>query len=180
MAMEMVPTCLMLFTLVVVLSINFVPSVYGAPPLSEAKALLAFKNRLTDPQKVLQSWDATLITPCTWLHVRCNQDNKVTAVDLVGSNLSGNLVPELGLLPALQYLRLGRNNIAGTIPAELGNLKSLGVLDLSNNKLTGKVPSQIASIPRLRLADISNNNNLCWNFWPTPVFKGSYGLCQKK
>ncbi|PRQ30942.1 putative transferase [Rosa chinensis] len=87
MAMEIAPTCLMSFTLILVQSVNFVPLVYGAPPLSEAKALLAFKERLMDPQNVLQSWDANIITPySTWFGIRCNQDNKVFAVDLRGQS----------------------------------------------------------------------------------------------
>ncbi|KAJ0092488.1 hypothetical protein Patl1_26197 [Pistacia atlantica] len=51
---------------------------------------------LSDPDNVLQSWDPTLVNPCTWFHITCNQDNRVTRVDLGNSNRSGHLVLELG------------------------------------------------------------------------------------
>ncbi|CAL5329645.1 unnamed protein product [Camellia sinensis] len=67
-------------------------------------ALNMLKTNLVDPNNVLQSWDATLATPCTWFHVTCNSENSVTRVDLGNANLSGQLVPELGQLLNLQYL----------------------------------------------------------------------------
>ncbi|XLV01871.1 hypothetical protein S245_016208, partial [Arachis hypogaea] len=39
-----------------------------------------FKNRLTDPAGVLQSWDSTLVNPCTWFYVTCSNDNSVIRV----------------------------------------------------------------------------------------------------
>lgn len=47
---------------------------------SEGDALYALRRSLSDPDKVLQSWDPNLVTPCTWFHVTCNQDNRVTRV----------------------------------------------------------------------------------------------------
>ena len=47
---------------------------------SEGDALYTLKRSLTDPDNVLQSWDPTLVCPCTWFHVTCNQDNRVTRV----------------------------------------------------------------------------------------------------
>ncbi|MBA0698129.1 hypothetical protein Goari_021634 [Gossypium aridum] len=70
----------------------------------EGDALNALKNNLADPNNVLQSWNATLVNPCTWLHVTCNSENSVTRVDLGNANLSGHLVPQLGQLRALQNL----------------------------------------------------------------------------
>ncbi|KAF9597284.1 hypothetical protein IFM89_016425 [Coptis chinensis] len=151
---------------------------------SEGDALYTLRRSLTDPDNVLQSWDPTLVNPCTWFHITCDQDNRVTRLDLGNSNLSGHLVPELGKLERLQYLELYRNNIQGTVPVELGNLKSLISLDLYNNNisgiippalgklkslvffrlndnhLTGPVPRELASISSLKVVDVSNNN-LC-------------------
>lgn len=45
---------------------------------SEGDALYAFRHSLTDPDNVLDSWDPTLVNPCTWFHITCNQDNHVT------------------------------------------------------------------------------------------------------
>ncbi|XP_028800036.1 leucine-rich repeat protein 1-like [Neltuma alba] len=151
---------------------------------SEGDALYTLRRSLYDPNNVLQSWDPTLVNPCTWFHVTCNQDNQVTRVDLGNSNLSGYLVPELGNLEHLQYLELYKNNIQGTIPPELGNLKNLISLDLYNNnisgtippslgklknlvflrlndnRLTGPIPRQLADVKSLKVLDVSNND-LC-------------------
>ncbi|ESR45709.1 hypothetical protein CICLE_v100027482mg, partial [Citrus x clementina] len=70
---------------------------------AEGDALNALKTNLADPNNVLQSWDATLVNPCTWFHVTCNSENSVTRVDLGNANLSGQLVSQLGQLTNLQY-----------------------------------------------------------------------------
>jgi hypothetical protein len=49
---------------------------------STGDALNALKSNLNDPNNVLQSWDATLVNPCTWFHVTCNGDNSVTRVQV--------------------------------------------------------------------------------------------------
>ncbi|KAI4382179.1 hypothetical protein MLD38_008176 [Melastoma candidum] len=161
---------------------------------SEGDALYSLRKSLTDPQNVLQSWDPTLVNPCTWFHVTCNSDNRVTRVDLGNSFLSGHLVPELGKLDHLQYLELYKNDIQGTIPSELGNLKSLISLDLynnnltgtiprslgklkslvflrlSDNKLTGPIPRELASISSLKVVDVSSND-LCGTIPTTGPFE---------
>ena len=43
-------------------------------------ALHALRRSLSDPDNVLQSWDPTLVNPCTWFHVTCDRDNHVTRV----------------------------------------------------------------------------------------------------
>ncbi|KAK4352457.1 hypothetical protein RND71_027975 [Anisodus tanguticus] len=70
----------------------------------EGDALHSLRTNLQDPNNVLQSWDPTLVNPCTWFHVTCNNDNSVIRVDLGNAALSGQLVPQLGLLKNLQYL----------------------------------------------------------------------------
>ncbi|KAF5176602.1 somatic embryogenesis receptor kinase 1-like [Thalictrum thalictroides] len=71
---------------------------------TEGDALHNLRTNLIDPNNVLQSWDPTLVNPCTWFHVTCNNDNSVIRVDLGNAALSGSLVPQLGLLKNLQYL----------------------------------------------------------------------------
>lgn len=41
-------------------------------------ALYALRRAVKDPENVLQSWDPTLVDPCTWFHVTCDTDNRVT------------------------------------------------------------------------------------------------------
>ncbi|KAL0872676.1 hypothetical protein Bca101_022381 [Brassica carinata] len=125
---------------------------------AEGDALGALKNSLSDPNKVLQSWDATLVTPCTWFHVTCDSDNSVTRVDLGNANLSGQLVAQLGQLPNLQYLELYSNNITGPIPEQLGNLTELVSLDLYLNNLSGPIPSTLGRLQKLRFLRLNNNS----------------------
>ncbi|KAF8404914.1 hypothetical protein HHK36_009809 [Tetracentron sinense] len=151
---------------------------------SEGNALNALRSRLSDPTNVLQSWDPTLVNPCTWFHVTCDSNNHVIRLDLGNSNISGTLGSELGELQHLQYLELYRNNIGGKIPKELGNLKNLLSMDLygnrfqgeipksfaklkslkflrlNNNMLTGSIPRELASLSNLKVFDVSNND-LC-------------------
>ena len=49
-------------------------------PLSTGDALYSLRQSLKDANNVLQSWDPTLVNPCTWFHVMCNNDNSVIRV----------------------------------------------------------------------------------------------------
>ncbi|CAB4264084.1 hypothetical protein PRUPE_1G219900 [Prunus persica] len=153
----------------------------------EGDALYALRRAVNDPKSVLQSWDPTLVDPCTWFHVTCDADNRVTRLDLGNANLSGSLVPELGKLERLQYLELYMNNLMGCIPKELGGLKSLVSLDLyhnnfsgaippslsnlsnlkflrlNGNRLTGRIPRELTKLQNLKILDVSNND-LCGTF----------------
>ncbi|XP_059316508.1 leucine-rich repeat protein 1-like [Lycium ferocissimum] len=150
----------------------------------EGDALYALRRAVNDPDNVLQSWDPTLVDPCTWFHVTCDSENRVTRLDLGNAKLSGNIVPELGKLERLQYLELYMNNLVGSIPPEIGGLKSLVSLDfyhnnlsgtippslsklsnlrflrLNGNRLTGRVPRELTKLANLKIIDVSNND-LC-------------------
>ncbi|KAE8716793.1 BRASSINOSTEROID INSENSITIVE 1-associated receptor kinase 1 [Hibiscus syriacus] len=124
---------------------------------AEGDALNALRTNMVDPNNVLQSWDPTLVNPCTWFHVTCDNENRVTRVDLGNANLTGQLVSQLGQLPNLQYLELYSNNISGIIPEELGNLTELVSLDLYLNELTGHIPTTLGNLKKLRFLRLNNN-----------------------
>ncbi|KAL2601708.1 hypothetical protein AAZX31_10G207200 [Glycine max] len=132
----------------------------------EGDALHSLRTNLQDPNNVLQSWDPTLVNPCTWFHVTCNNDNSVIRVDLGNAALSGQLVPQLGQLKNLQYLitliqKLGElysNNITGPIPSDLGNLTNLVSLDLYLNHFTGPIPDSLGKLSKLRFLRLNNNS----------------------
>jgi somatic embryogenesis receptor kinase 1 len=113
-------------------------------------ALHSLRANLVDPNNVLQSWDPTLVNPCTWFHVTCNNENSVIRVDLGNADLSGQLVPQLGQLKNLQYLELYSNNITGPVPSDLGNLTNLVSLDLYLNSFTGPIPDSLGKLFKLR------------------------------
>ncbi|KAJ7957504.1 Leucine-rich repeat receptor-like protein kinase family [Quillaja saponaria] len=124
---------------------------------TEGDALYAFRRATKDPNNVLQSWDPTLVDPCTWFHVTCDADNRVTRLDLGNAKLSGHLVPELGKLERLQYLELYMNQLLGSIPKQVGELKSLISLDLYHNNLTGPIPPSLSNLSNLRYLRLNNN-----------------------
>lgn len=124
---------------------------------SEGDALHTFRMSLVDRANVLQSWDPTLVNPCTWFHVTCNKDQAVTRIDLGNSHLVGPLVADLGSLEHLQYLELYGNNLTGKIPVEFAKLKNLVSLDLYNNQLTGSIPASLGSLKSLTFLRLNNN-----------------------
>ncbi|WVZ77603.1 hypothetical protein U9M48_025454 [Paspalum notatum var. saurae] len=124
---------------------------------TEGDALYSLRQSLKDANNVLQSWDPTLVNPCTWFHVMCNNDNSVIRVELYSNNISGTIPPELGNLTNLVCLDLYMNNFSGNIPDSLGNLLKLRFLRLNNNRLTGQIPQSLAYISTLQVLDLSNN-----------------------
>ncbi|KAJ0097840.1 hypothetical protein Patl1_27550 [Pistacia atlantica] len=125
--------------------------VHGAATseLFHCDALYSLRSNLQDPNDVLQSWDPTVGNPCTWFHVTCNSENSVIRVDLGNAALSGKLVPELGQLKNLQYLKLFNNSTTGQIPSALGNLKNLVSLDLYLNRFFGPIPDSFGKLTKL-------------------------------
>lgn len=91
-------TCLWNCTIVVCLSEfvcdsywNFVAKGFCTHLFSGAgDALYALRRSLTDPSNVLQSWDPTLVNPCTWFHVTCDGQNRVIRVYVQHPNLFDN------------------------------------------------------------------------------------------
>ncbi|KAJ3697875.1 hypothetical protein LUZ61_001580 [Rhynchospora tenuis] len=123
----------------------------------EGDALHALRTKLSDPNNVLESWDPTLINPCTWFHVTCDNNYRVIRLDLGNSNISGPLGAEIGHLEHLQFLELYRNNFEGKMPDELGNLKSIISIDLSENNLHGAIPKSLSKLKTLRFLRLNDN-----------------------
>ncbi|KMT07372.1 hypothetical protein BVRB_6g149980 [Beta vulgaris subsp. vulgaris] len=124
---------------------------------SEGDVLANWKTMLNDPNNVLQSWDPTLVNPCTWFHITCNSLDSAVRVDLGNAGLSGALSPDLAQLTNLQYLEVYENNFTGEIPSEYGNLTSLISLDLYNNQLSGSIPISFANLQSLRYLRLNSN-----------------------
>ncbi|KAL4638521.1 hypothetical protein ACB092_03G152600 [Castanea dentata] len=124
---------------------------------SEGDALISWKLKLVDPNGVLQSWDPTLVNPCTWYHVTCNLNNSVTRVDLGNAGLSGPLDPQLGTLANLQYLEVFGNNLTGTIPIAIANLTKLVSLDLYQNQFNGPIPEFLGNLVSLSFLRLNSN-----------------------
>ncbi|XP_066364324.1 leucine-rich repeat protein 1-like [Miscanthus floridulus] len=123
----------------------------------EGDALMALRHSVKDPDGVLASWDPSLVNPCTWLHVTCNDDNHVDRIELANMRLSGPLPPELGKLEQLQYMEMSANSLQGPIPSEFGKLKNLVSMDLYNNDLSGPLPTTLGNLKSLKVFRIDHN-----------------------
>ncbi|KAE8772139.1 putative LRR receptor-like serine/threonine-protein kinase [Hordeum vulgare] len=146
-------------------------------------SLLDFKRAITsDPSQALSSWN-TSIHHCQWEGVNCSlkHTGRVTALDLTGQNLQGQIAPSLGnltflrsldlssnrffgQLPTLNHLRrlqfliLGKNMLQGFDPDALRNCSNLQYLDLSLNSLTGSIPHKIGLLSGLLTLSLVENN----------------------
>ncbi|XP_031261135.1 leucine-rich repeat protein 1-like [Pistacia vera] len=84
--------------------------------------------------------------PLSWFHVTCNDDNKVTRLEIYSNQINGSIPAELGSLTNLLSLDLYKNQLSGPIPDSLGNLKALLFMRLNDNKLTGTVPQSVKAL----------------------------------
>uniref|UniRef100_A0A5B6ZVI5 Putative LRR receptor-like serine/threonine-protein kinase GSO2 n=1 Tax=Davidia involucrata TaxID=16924 RepID=A0A5B6ZVI5_DAVIN len=101
----------------------------------EKRALLSFKQGLTDPNTNLLSWSPRQEDCCRWNGVRCsNATGRVIELHLRDFNLGGKIPPSLIELEFLTYLDLRWNDFEGPIPHQLGNISSLRYLDLGGNQ----------------------------------------------
>ncbi|XP_058080722.1 receptor-like protein EIX1 [Magnolia sinica] len=82
----------------------------------------------------------------------------VTAMDISGNNLSGEVPESLMTLSGLRVLNLSGNYLAGNIPKNIGSLSTMESLDISNNRLFGDIPPSIADLYHLVGLNVSNNN----------------------
>ncbi|KAL0377170.1 UNVERIFIED_CONTAM: Receptor-like protein EIX2 [Sesamum calycinum] len=124
---------------------------------SDRRALLDFKNGLSDPENVLSSWRGA--DCCGWRGIVCdNVTGSVTVIDLHNPyplgyglwNLSGEIRPSLVQLESLKHLDLSSNEFGGIpIPEFLGSLKNLQYLNLSNSGFSGTIPPNLGNLSRL-------------------------------
>ncbi|TVU25265.1 hypothetical protein EJB05_27756, partial [Eragrostis curvula] len=110
------------------------------------------------PMTALESWDPTLVNPCTWEYVTCDNESHVIRLDLRNVGMSGPLIPELGDMEKLQFMELFGNGLNGSIPTTLGKLSNLISLDLQDNLLSGTIPASLGAINRLKNIRLHGNN----------------------
>ncbi|XP_061998648.1 receptor-like protein EIX2 [Rosa rugosa] len=152
----------------------------------ERRALLSFKQDLSDPSGKLSSWAGHEC--CQWTGISCNnRTGHVATVDLRNtypytfgddqwntteyeeSCLGGKLInPFLLGLKHLSYLDLSLNDFQGThIPKFIGELTSLRYLNFSslrylplNSSVAGEIPSSLGNLSNLNYLDLSSSYSL--------------------
>ncbi|XP_061996600.1 receptor-like protein EIX2 [Rosa rugosa] len=146
----------------------------------ERRALLSFKQDLSDPSGKLSSWAGHEC--CQWTGISCNnRTGHVATVDLRNtypyttgddqwnsteyeeSCLGGKLInPSLLGLKHLSYLDLSLNDFQGIhIPKFIGELTSLRYLNfsagyLSLNSVGGEIPSSLGNLSNLNYLDLNS------------------------
>ncbi|PON61325.1 LRR domain containing protein [Parasponia andersonii] len=137
----------------------------------ERKALLNFKQGLTDPSGQLSSWVGE--DCCKWRGVGCNNiTGRVVQLNLRNTNsgmdlngdaeagmhaLGGEINPSLLSLTDLSYLDLSMNDFGGIqIPHFLGSLEKLVYLNLSGANFWGLIPPSLGNLSRLSYLDLKN------------------------
>lgn len=132
---------------------------------TDEQALLAFKAGISgDPSRVLAAWTPTNSSMknniCRWKGVSCGSrrhPGRVTALELMLSNLTGVISHSLSNLSFLHTLNLSSNRLSGSIPSELGILWRLQVISLGENSLTGEIPASLSNCARLTHLELQLN-----------------------
>lgn len=108
----------------------------------------------------------TLLHECYWNKkvkgkfmgvTECDENKKVTRIDLSENNLQGSLPTELGLLESLKTVNFDSNRITGKIPNSITALTNLTSFSVESNRLTGKIPSKISEL--VNIAELKLNHN---------------------
>ena len=98
-----------------------------------------------------------------------DDSGRVTYLDLIDSNLRGELPPELGNLAMLGTMYLGGNEFTGQLPPQWETLVNLRVLHISprggvghhgycyTSDLTGPIPAEWGNLVSLQELELQNN-----------------------
>jgi hypothetical protein len=94
---------------------------------------------------------------CEWLDVECEDNGRVTYLNMWSENVRGPIPADLGLLTDLTYLDLSSNLLTGTIPSSLGALTAMTRLALSRNQISRTIPSSLGALRALSSLYLHNN-----------------------
>ena len=90
----------------------------------------------------------------TWYGVTIDENGCVIRLALKENNLTGQLPPEMGTLPALRYLNLRNNNLTGQFPLDWANAANMTNLYVYGNDFSGCFPRQFAHLEKGTLREL--------------------------
>ncbi|KAG8366781.1 hypothetical protein BUALT_Bualt16G0003400 [Buddleja alternifolia] len=127
---------------------------------NEKKALLKFKENISNPSGKLSSWNEG--DCCKWSGVSCSTNTghviKLNLQNTFSSIFEVN--PSLLQLNYLSYLDLSMNNFGGAqIPEFFGSFTRLRYLNLSGSSFGGKIPRNLGNLSGLQYLDLRNYCN---------------------
>jgi hypothetical protein len=123
-------------------------------------ALIEFKSGLAVISPLLEDWNASDASPCSWGGISCTDSGRVNNISLSAQEpmLEGNISASLGRLEFLEGLLLDQNTFSGSIPPELGNLSRLQMLSFDLNSLTGEIPPELSNCTSLAYLSVYGNS----------------------
>ena len=93
---------------------------------------------------------------CRWAGISCNEDGRVTEINLPAIGIRGPFPYFLSGLSYLTSLDLSYGAMTGELPPELGNFESLTTVNLAQNLIHGTLPTSLFS-SRVSTLDLSSN-----------------------
>ncbi|WJX37840.1 hypothetical protein P8452_25566 [Trifolium repens] len=84
--------------------------------------------------------------------------HNLRVLDLSNNQLQGSIPDAIGQLENIQHLDLSHNQLQGSIPDAIGQLENIQHFDLSYNMLSGSIPSTLGNLSSLNYLSLSNNN----------------------
>ncbi|KAK4577810.1 hypothetical protein RGQ29_028077 [Quercus rubra] len=120
---------------------------------TDQSALLALKDHINDPHKILASnWSTSTSVFCNWIGLTCGAKHlRVTALNLSHMGLSGTIAPQVGNLTFISGLSFRDNNFHGSLPNELAALRRLEVVSFGMNNFSGLLPSWLGFLPKVQV-----------------------------
>ncbi|CAD6272558.1 unnamed protein product [Miscanthus lutarioriparius] len=143
----------------------------------------ALRSLMKRWKNVPASWGKSN-SPCgmKWDGILCDENGRVTSLNLFGMSMSGTLSDDIGSLTELRILDLSSNrdlggplpaaigklvkleylaligcSFIGPVPSELGNLSQLKFFALNSNKLTGSIPPSLGKLSSVTWLDLAGN-----------------------
>ncbi|KMT01743.1 hypothetical protein BVRB_9g211940 isoform B [Beta vulgaris subsp. vulgaris] len=139
---------------------SYVNISHAATNQDDVKAIMDVKTKYN----TITGWQGDPCLPkFPWEGLKCSNNSsihpRITSLNLSSYGLTGEILPSISGLTALDYLNLSYNALIGKIPEFLADMSSLQVIDLSGNKLSGSIPVKLTERVKRGSVSLSLNGN---------------------